>query len=57
MMKAKRAGNADEANRIYDTEFTKVAPVYVATMQAYLDWEYGLVEQLRKDGSHHFKVV
>ena len=26
-------------------------------MQAYLDWEYGLVEQLRKDGSHHFKVI
>jgi len=26
-------------------------------MQAYLDWEYGLVEQLRRDGSHHFKVL
>ncbi len=26
-------------------------------MQAYLDWEYGLVEQLRRDGSHHFKVI
>ncbi len=26
-------------------------------MQAYLDWEFGLVEQLRKDGSHHFRVV
>jgi len=26
-------------------------------MQAYLDWQYGLVEQLRRDGSHHFKVV
>jgi len=25
-------------------------------MQAYLDWEYGLVEQLKRDGTHHFKV-
>jgi rhodanese-related sulfurtransferase len=26
-------------------------------MQAYLDWEYGLVEQLRRDGSHGFFVI
>ncbi len=26
-------------------------------MQAYLDWEFGLVEQLRKDGTHHFWVL
>jgi len=26
-------------------------------MQAYLDWEFGLVEQLNKDGTHGFKVV
>ena len=26
-------------------------------MQAYLDWEYGLVDQLKRDGTHHFKVV
>ncbi len=26
-------------------------------MQAYLDWEYGLVEQLRKDATHFFRVV
>ena len=26
-------------------------------MQAYLDWEHGLVEQLRKDGTHGFKVI
>jgi rhodanese-related sulfurtransferase len=26
-------------------------------MQAYLDWEYGLVEQLRRDGSHGFYVI
>ena len=26
-------------------------------MQAYLDWEFGLVEQLGKDGTHGFFVV
>lgn len=28
-----------------------------AAMQAYLDWEYGLVEQLRRDGTHGFYVI
>ena len=28
-----------------------------AAMQAYLDWEFGLVEQLRKDGTHGFYVI
>ena len=26
-------------------------------MQAYLDWEFGLVAQLGRDGTHRFKVV
>jgi len=26
-------------------------------MQGYLDWEFGLVEQLARDGTHHFKVL
>jgi 3-mercaptopyruvate sulfurtransferase SseA len=26
-------------------------------MQAYLDWEYGLVAQLDRDGTHHFSVL
>jgi rhodanese-related sulfurtransferase len=26
-------------------------------MQAYLDWEFGLNDQLRRDGTHHFSVV
>lgn len=26
-------------------------------MQAYLDWEFGLVAQLARDGTHHFKVL
>jgi rhodanese-related sulfurtransferase len=28
-----------------------------AAMQAYLDWEFGLVEQLRRDGTHGFHVI
>jgi rhodanese-related sulfurtransferase len=31
--------------------------VSTASMQAYLDWEYGLVEQLRRDASHGFFVI
>jgi rhodanese-related sulfurtransferase len=31
--------------------------VDTAAMQAYLDWEYGLVDQLRRDGSHGFFVI
>ena len=27
------------------------------TMQAYLDWEFGLVEQLARDGTHNFRVL
>jgi rhodanese-related sulfurtransferase len=29
----------------------------VEKMQAYLDWEFGLVEQLRRDGTHGFFVI
>ncbi|GBH23370.1 rhodanese-related sulfurtransferase [Burkholderia vietnamiensis] len=28
-----------------------------AGMQAYRDWEYGLVGQLKRDGTHHFRVI
>ena len=28
-----------------------------ALMQAYLDWEYGLVSQLERDGTHGFRVL
>jgi len=31
--------------------------VSAKAMQAYLDWEYGLVEQLRRDGTHGFVVI
>jgi hypothetical protein len=26
-------------------------------MQAYLDWEFGLVAQLARDGTHGFRVL
>lgn len=26
-------------------------------MQAYLEWEYGLVDQLARDGTHGFQVI
>ena len=29
----------------------------VSAMQAYLDWEYGLVAQLERDGTHGFLVL
>jgi rhodanese-related sulfurtransferase len=31
--------------------------VAASAMQAYLDWEYGLVEQLRRDATHGFFVI
>jgi rhodanese-related sulfurtransferase len=31
--------------------------VDAGAMQAYLDWEYGLVDQLRKDATHGFFVI
>src|ERR1700736_4469596 len=33
------------------------ADVAANAMQAYLDWEYGLVEQLRRDATHGFYVI
>ncbi|GAA0489561.1 MULTISPECIES: rhodanese homology domain-containing protein [Tatumella] len=35
-------------------EGTDVSP---QVMQAYLEWEYGLVEQLEKDATHGFRVI
>jgi len=31
--------------------------VNTSAMQAYLDWEFGLVEQLRRDATHGFFVI
>jgi rhodanese-related sulfurtransferase len=35
-------------------EGTDVDP---SAMRAYLDWEYGLVDQLHRDGTHGFRVL
>ena len=35
----------------------EVTDVATRAMQAYLDWEYGLVEQLRRDATHGFFVI
>ena len=43
---------ADVYRRPY--EGTDVAP---GVMQAYLDWEHGLVAQLERDGTHGFTVL
>ena len=48
MMKAKRAGSADEANRIFDKEFTVAAPVYVASMQGFLDYQRKAIDTAAK---------
>jgi methyl-accepting chemotaxis protein len=37
MMKAKHAGNNEEASRIYDTALVKMGPTYVASIETYLD--------------------
>jgi len=29
----------------------------VEAMQGYLDWEFGLVDQLARDGTHGFRVI
>ena len=36
---------------------TKAPMSLPSAMQAYLDWEYGLVEQLRRDATHGFFVI
>ncbi|MEG2632137.1 MAG: sulfurtransferase, partial [Comamonas sp.] len=28
-----------------------------SAMQAYLDWEFGLVQQLKNDGTHGFTTI
>ncbi|WP_457334758.1 methyl-accepting chemotaxis protein [Rhizobacter sp. P5_C2] len=48
MMAAKRAGNTEEATRIYDTGFQVVAPVYVAVMQAYVDYQKKSIDDMAK---------
>ncbi|MDY0747806.1 methyl-accepting chemotaxis protein [Paucibacter sp. R3-3] len=46
IMAAKRAGNADEANRIYDAEFSPVSAAYVASLAAIVDYEHKVIDDL-----------
>ncbi|MCU1500182.1 MAG: methyl-accepting chemotaxis protein [Acidimicrobiales bacterium] len=39
MMAAKRAGNAEEATRIYETQFAVVGPAYIVALKAVLDFQ------------------
>jgi len=56
--------SAEDSSALYASEPTdryrrpyEGTDVEDSAMQAYLDWEYGLVEQLRRDGSHGFFVI
>jgi len=46
MMAAKRAGNADEANRIYETDFSAAAPTYVAALRAVLEFQSHSIDDM-----------
>ncbi|WP_431263186.1 methyl-accepting chemotaxis protein [Roseateles chitinivorans] len=48
MMTAKRADKADEANRIYDSEFSVVAPAYVAALTAVLDYQRKVIDEMNQ---------
>jgi methyl-accepting chemotaxis protein len=39
LMAAKRAGNADEAARIFDTDFAQISPRYMGSLQTFLDYQ------------------
>ncbi len=39
MMAAKRAGNAEEANRIHDTQFAVAGPAYIEALTAVLEYQ------------------
>ena len=45
LMKAKREGNADEAARIFDTDFAQISPRYTASLQAFLDYQRGEIDK------------
>ncbi|HEY4316228.1 MAG TPA: methyl-accepting chemotaxis protein [Herbaspirillum sp.] len=45
LMKAKREGNADEANRIFDTDFAQISPRYIASLQAFLDYQRAEIDK------------
>ena len=48
MMKAKRGGEADEANKLYDTGFVPASAIYVTSMQAFLDYQRATIDAAAK---------
>jgi methyl-accepting chemotaxis protein len=48
LMKAKRAGEADEATRIFDTDFAQISPRYIASLQAFLDYQRKEIDNTAK---------
>lgn len=43
---AKRAGNGDEANRIYDTQFVVAGPAYVNALKGVLDFQRKAIDNM-----------
>ena len=48
MMAAKRAGKADEANQIYDAEFSVASPAYLAALTAVLDFQRKALDDMNQ---------
>jgi methyl-accepting chemotaxis protein len=48
MMAAKSSGNSAEAKRIYDTDFAVVGPGYVASLEAYVDYQHKAIDTMAK---------
>jgi len=48
--------SVEEVDDVYKRPYEGTDNATVA-MQAYLDWEFGLVEQLARDGTHGFRVL
>ncbi|RXZ32376.1 HAMP domain-containing protein [Oxalobacteraceae bacterium CAVE-383] len=48
LMKAKRAGDSDEATRIFDNDFAQISPRYLASLQAFLDYQRKEIDNTAK---------
>ncbi len=49
MMTAKRAGQAEEANRMHDEQFLPAAKAYIAAMKAFLDCQHDGIDAAAKE--------
>jgi methyl-accepting chemotaxis protein len=48
MMTAKRAGQAEEANRMHDEQFLPAAKTYIAALKAFLDFQHAGIDAAAK---------